>query len=145
MLDVLAWQRARAWQHDLARVAVHAVDSEFIVQVGAGGEAAAADVADDLALLHARAVAEALAEARHVAVQRLVRRAVLQHDRAAVAAFPADEGDAAVAGRLDRRADGRGIVRAEVRAEAVEHRVEARAAEIRADAEHVDRRAQEGL
>ncbi len=70
---------------------------------------------------------------------------MLDDDGAAVAALVADERDAAVAGRLDRRAGRRGVIGAEVRAHAVEHGMEAAATEIRADAEHVERRAQEGL
>src|SRR5690348_11069750 len=115
---MLARQRARARQDHLARIAVDAIDAEFIVQVRAGREARAADVADDLALLHAAAVAEARPEARHVAVQRLVRGAVLEHHGTAVTALPADERHATVARRLDRRADAGGVIGAEVRAEA---------------------------
>src|SRR5262245_24798034 len=101
---MLARQGAGARQDHATRVAVCATDAEFVVQVRSGRQPGAADVTDDLALLNAAAVAEPGPQPRHVAVQRLVRRAVLEYHDLPVAALPSGERDATVAGRLDRRA-----------------------------------------
>ena len=61
-----------------------------------------------------------------MSIEGAVAAAVLQFDHIAVAARLADERDLAVAGGLDRRADGRGVILALVVADAVELRVEAR-------------------
>ena len=105
---------------------MNAVDPEFVVQVRAGGHAGAADVADDRALRDALALAD-IAEARHVAVEGGVAAAVVQDHRAAVAAVPADQLHAGIAGRLDGRAGGRGVVHALVHAGRAQHRMPATA------------------
>ena len=48
---------------------MHAVGEVLIVQVGAGGEARHADIADDVALLHVRTDVNVSREARHMAVE----------------------------------------------------------------------------
>ena len=61
--SAVADRRAVA-QLDPAGVLGHAVHPELVVQMRAGGEAGGADVADDLALLHPRAGANARAKPR---------------------------------------------------------------------------------
>src|SRR5688572_5085285 len=82
-------------------------------------EAAAAYVADDVALIHSRAGASA-AEPREMPIQSRDVAAVLQDDRVAVAALGAAEQHLAVAGGADRCSGRSGIVDAAMRA----HRVE---------------------
>ena len=83
-------------QHDVRRVLVHALHAVLVVQVRARRRAGGADVADDLALPHAAAVARRLAEARHVAVQRAPALSVVDDDGLAVTVLPAGQFDAAV-------------------------------------------------
>src|SRR3546814_6430436 len=80
--------------------------SDLVVQVRPGGAAGGADVADDLALLHAGALGDALGDALHVGVRGLVGRAVAQAHVLPVAAVAAGVVDDAVAGGIDRRAAG---------------------------------------
>src|SRR6185295_10880446 len=109
-----AFQRAAARQLDAHRVDEAAVDEDFVVDVGTGRHAGRADEADHLALAHALAGLHALGIGRHVAVGSLIAVVVLEADILAVAAFPADLLDYAVAGSKDRRAVGRGPVDAGV-------------------------------
>ena len=103
-----------------------AVDPEFVVEVRPGGHTGAADVSNHRALRDALALAN-IAETRHVAVQRGVAAAVVQHHRAAIAALPPDRLHARIAGRLDGRAGAGGVVHALVHAHAAQHRMPARA------------------
>src|SRR5690606_28125024 len=128
----------------LERVAVHAVDAEYVVQVRAGGQAGAADVADHRALLEPRA-GLVLAEARHVRIEGGVALAVVEHHGAAVAALPAHERHARVAGGHDRGAVSGAVVHALVGAGAAQDRVLARAAEAGGDPRIRNRHADEGL
>src|SRR3546814_15710859 len=86
-----------------------------------------------------------LAEARQVPVQGRVTAAVVEDHRAAVAALPADEGHARIAGSHHRRAGGRGEIHALVGAGAAQDRVLARAGEARTDPRVLHRHADEGL
>src|SRR5690606_38474420 len=63
----------------------------------------------------------------------------------AVAAVLAAEGDLAVPGGPYRRAGGRGVVDAAMRADRVQHRMPAFQVEVRADPCEIDRGAEEGL
>src|SRR5690606_9205518 len=66
-----------------------------------------------------------LAEARHVRVQRGVTAAVVEYHGAAVAALPAGELHARVAGGHDRRAGAGGVVDARVHPHLAQHRMPA--------------------
>src|SRR5690606_26507849 len=140
----LAFQRFRRRHGHLERVAVHAVDAEFVVQVRAGGPAGTADIADHRALLEPGA-GLVLAEARHVRIEGGVALAVVEHHGAAIAALPADERHARVAGGHDRGAVASAVVHALVGAGAAQDRVLARAAEAGGDPRIRDRHADEGL
>src|SRR6185436_3751037 len=105
-----AFQRAAARQLDAHGIDEAAVDQDFVVDVGAGRQARRTDEADDLALADALAGLAALGIGGHMAVGGLVTVVVLDADVLAVAAFPADLLDHAVAGSEDRRAVGRGPV-----------------------------------
>src|SRR5205814_8593834 len=97
-----ALERATARQLDTHRVDETAVDQNFIVDVGAGRHARRSDEADHLSLAYALARFHALGEGGHMAVGGLVAVVVFQADIFAVAAFPADLFDYAVAGRENR-------------------------------------------
>src|SRR6516165_10752145 len=118
-------QRTAARQLDAHRVDEAAVDEGFVVDVGAGRQTRRADKADHLALPHALADFEALGESGHVAVGRLVAVVVLQADIFAIATFPADLFDDAVAGGEDRRAVGGGPVDAGMHLDVAEDRMAA--------------------
>src|ERR1043166_5854173 len=133
-----AFQRAAARQLDAHGIDKAAVDQDFVVHVGAGRHARRSDEADDLALAHALAGLHAFGVSGHVAVGGLVAVVVLDADILAVAAFPADLLDHAVAGGEDRRAVGCGPVDAGVHFHIAEDRVAA-AAEARAHDGVVDR------
>src|SRR5690606_18968464 len=138
-----ALERLR-WRHGhRQRVAVLAVDPEFIVQVRAGGQAGGADIADHRALGHVLALAD-LAEARHVRVQRGVALAVVEDHHVAVATLLADELHPGVAGGHDRGAGAGGVVHALVHAHLAQHRVVARA-ELGRQPRIRDRHADEAL
>src|SRR3546814_14311753 len=100
--------RMSDWSSDVCASDL-AVDAEFVVQVRPGRQARAADAADHRALRHALALLD-LAEARQVPVPGRVTAAVVEDHRAAVAALPADEGPARIAGSHPRRAGGRGEI-----------------------------------
>src|SRR6185437_12826069 len=126
-----AFERAAARQLDTHRVDEAAVDQDFVVNMGAGRHARRSDEADHLALSHALAGLHALGEGGHMAVGGLVAVVVFQADIFAVAAFPADLLDYAVAGSKNRRAVGRRPVHAGVHLGIAQDRVAA-AAEARA-------------
>src|SRR5687768_13779782 len=92
-----AQQFAAARQLDAHRVDEAAVDADFVVQVRAGGETGRADEADHLALTDAGALIDATSISRHVAVRGLVTIGVTDQDKLAVAGFPANPVDHAVA------------------------------------------------
>ena len=102
-------QRLGLGQRDRERIAMRAVDAEFVMQMRAGGEAGHADEADGLALRHALADFQRR-DLRHVSIQRAVVAAVLQDHHVAVAALPTLERDFAFARRMDRRAGRRCVV-----------------------------------
>src|SRR5690606_41503330 len=81
----------RFGQRNGLRVAMHAVNAELVMQMGAGGEAGRAHVTDGLALIDSRAHANARGGAAHVSVQRGVAAAVLAVDYVAIAAFDSGE------------------------------------------------------
>src|SRR6478672_12691757 len=130
-------ERAAARQLDAHRIDETAVNQNFIMDVGAGRHAGRSDEADHLALPHPLAGLHALGIGRHVAVGGLVAVVVLQADIFAVAAFPADLLDHAVAGSEDRRAVGGGPVDAGVHLGIAEDRMAA-AAEARTHDRVVD-------
>ena len=144
-LQFLRAQRLRAGQLHGLRISVHAADQVFIVQVGAGGESGHPHVADDIALLHARADMHISRETRHVTVQRRDIGAVGENDGIAVAAALACEADMAVAGGVHRRAGGRRVVGAHVTANQIQDRVMPMRIERRTHPREFDRRAQERL
>ena len=74
------------------------------MQVGAGGEAGLAEIADDLALAHPHAGLDALGEGALVVIGGLVAVGVADDDLLAVAARPARLLDDAIAGGDDRGA-----------------------------------------
>src|SRR5690606_31140178 len=125
----------------LQRLSVRAVDAECGVPVRAGGQAGAADAADHRALADALPLAD-VAEAGHVRVERGVAAAVVEDHGVAVAATPALELHAGVAGGHDRRAGARGVIHALVLAHVATHRMPARA-EARTQARVLDRHADE--
>jgi hypothetical protein len=90
------------------------------MQMGTGGEAGHAHIADDIALLHMRADADVPGEARHMTVQRGYAVAVGEHHGIAVAAALTREADASIAGGVHGRAGGRGVVGAHVPADEVQ-------------------------
>lgn len=108
----------------LFRVSGRAVDADLEVEVGAGGVAGGADVANHLALAHARAAGDG--EGAHVRIERHAAAAVVYHDVVAVAvAVVGDDGsDAAVGGEYGRTAR-RANVLARVEAHLVEDGVHA--------------------
>ena len=116
-----------------------AAAQHFVVQVRAGGAARGADIADHLALAHARAGAHAARKARHVRVRRLIAVGVADADVVAERAGAARAHDRAVARRQDRRAGRRGEVGAAMHARIAEDRVAAHA-EARRKTRAVDRR-----
>src|SRR5262249_60850958 len=103
-----------------------AVIKDLVVKVRAGRDAGRTDEADALALPHARASYCAFGKSRHVAVSGLVTIGVAQTHVFAVAGFPTDLFDRAVAGGVDRRAEWRGPVDARVHAHGAEDRMFAR-------------------
>src|SRR6266536_34514 len=84
------------------RVDGDAVDPDLEMEVRAGAEAGAADVADHLALRDVLAAGDR--DARLVAVRRGEAAAVVDHHEVAVAGLPAAVDDAAGSGGVDRRA-----------------------------------------
>src|SRR5690606_24765554 len=106
-----------------------------------GRQAGGAHVADHLALAHALSLAD-VGKARHVRVQRGVALAVVEDDRVAIAALAAAELHPGVAGGHDRGAGACGVVNAVVHAHGAKDRMAA-AAEARAQAGELDRRADE--
>src|SRR5690606_33651353 len=88
---------------------------------------------------------DTLGKALHVAVERLVLAAVLNDHRIAVTTAAACQDDLAVAGSLDRRAPGSGVVHTLVRTDLVQDRMAAAVGEARADAGEVHRGANEGF
>mgnify|MGYP001595258776 CR=1 FL=1 len=120
VIVILFLQRLCARQFHAQRIAMHAIDAEFIVQMRAGGEAGATQVADDVTLLDAATCFLAFPVIGQVRVERAVFRAVLEYDCLAGAALLAAVHDLAVAGCAYRRAARCGIVHALVRADLVE-------------------------
>src|SRR5690606_17078918 len=129
----------------LERVRMLAGDAELVVQVRAGREAGAADVADDRALGDLVALAQVAREAAHVGVQGRILAVVLDDHDPAVATLGADELDHPVAGGADRGARRGGEVDALVRPDLAQDRMQPGVGEARADAGELDRVAQEGL
>ena len=76
-----AVEHAAARQLDAHRIDEAAVDQDLVVHVRAGREAGRADIADHLALAHARAGLRRARERRHVAVGGLVAVGVLDAGR----------------------------------------------------------------
>src|SRR5512147_3281817 len=92
-----AFEDAAARKLDPHRIDEAAVDQDLVVQVRAGREAGRADKADHLPLPHARALVDAAGVSRHVAVGGFVAIGVADTDVFAVAGFPADFLNSAVA------------------------------------------------
>src|SRR3954452_2303678 len=99
-----ALERAAARQLDAHRIDEAAVDQDFVMHMRASRHAGRADETDHLALPHALAGLHAFCISGHMAVGGLIAVVVFQADVFAVAAFPADLFDHAVAGCEDRRA-----------------------------------------
>ena len=118
--DQRAFEYAATRQLDAQRIDEAAVHQDLVVHMRAGREAGRADIADHLALPYARARLCRACERRHVAVGGLVAIGVLDLDVFAVARFPADLLDGAVAGGVDRCAERRGPVDAGVHLEVAE-------------------------
>src|SRR5450631_1685422 len=83
----------------LVRVDGHVVDAHFVVEVGAGGAAGLADIADDLAAGDVLAGEDN--HAGKMAVYGVYAVAVVDRDFAAVAILLGGLGDEAVAGSAD--------------------------------------------
>src|SRR5215467_4717847 len=98
-----ALQHSPARQLDLHGIDEAAVDQDFEMQVRPGRQSGRADIADHLSLAHLLAGLHAAGESRHVAVGGLITVSVPDADVLAVAAFPADLVDKAVARGEDRR------------------------------------------
>src|SRR5690606_37000257 len=138
-------QRLRLRQRHGQRIAMDALDAEFVVKMRAAGETGHADIADHIALLDPVANAGVAIESRKVGVQRRMALAMVDHHGVSVTTLAAAELDPARAGGIDRRARGRCIVDAAMCADPVENGVLAREVEARTDASEVDGRAQEIL
>src|SRR5690606_19183106 len=117
--------------------------AELVVQMGAGGPAGGADVADQLALFDLAAFFEPFGEAALVGIKGGILAVVLQDDDIAVAALSADEGHRAVGGGVYGCAGRGGVIDALVVTVSAVDRVLA-AAEGGADAGELQSRAQEG-
>ena len=126
-----------------ARIAVHAVNQEFIVQVRSGGVAGGAHPADNLTLLYPCAFL--YSPLVQVQVFGDVGLAVLNKHVVAIALAEAGCGDAAIAGGVNRRAAGRCVVDAAVGAGDLMNRVQSFQVEVGADAGEVQRCPQKGL
>ena len=124
---------------------MYAIRQIFVVQVRTRGQSGHPHIADDLALLHARAHMDVAREARHVAVERRDIGAVGEDDGIAVAAALARETDVPVAGRVHRRADGRRVVGAHVSSNQIQDRMLAMRVECGTHAGEFERRPQERL
>ncbi len=120
-----------------------AVDPEFVMQVWSGGQATHAHPGNGLALAHALAHADAALEAVQVRIEGGELLAVADNHHVAVATLAPGEDYLAVAGGINRRAGGCGIVDALVGAHRVEDRVLAAQAEAGADTAEGHRRADE--
>ena len=118
-----AVEHAAARQLHAQRIDEAAVDQDLVVHVRAGREAGRADIADHLALAHARAGLRRARERGHVAVGGLVAVGMADADVLAVARLPADLLDGAVAGGVDRGAERRGPVDAGVHLVVAEQRM----------------------
>ena len=114
------------------------------MQVRAAREAGGADIGDGLALIHEAADVQAVAKTREMRVQGAVGGVVADDDALAVAALHADRQHAPAGGGAHRRAGGRAVVHALVRAPFLEHGVIAAGGEARGDARELHGRAQEG-
>ena len=90
------------------------VQPHLEMQMRAGGAAGGADIADDLALADAHALADAARDAALVGVERHVAIVVADHDGAAIAAAPGGVGDDAIAGGVNGGAPGRAEIDAGV-------------------------------
>src|SRR5581483_7886838 len=95
--ELPAGQLALARHLDGHGVHIAAVDQHLEVDVRARGQARRADIADDLALAHLDALADARGEARHVAIGGLVAVGVPDADIVAVLALASGLLDDAVA------------------------------------------------
>jgi len=129
--------RLRHGRVDRRGVAVH-----LEMQVRAGGEPGRADAADHLALADERAGPEPALDRGEVGIERGDAAGVGDHDRGAVVAAVAGDGDAAVARGEDRRASGRGEIHPLVHAAVAEDGVAAHA-EARGDARRIERGAEQ--
>src|SRR5690606_24431273 len=98
-LEFAAVRQAHA--HRVDRATVHI---ELVVKVVAGRQARGTNLADHLALPHARALAHTIGNRVHVRVGGLVTVAVSYHDLTTVASRPAGALHDAVARGDDRRA-----------------------------------------
>lgn len=90
----------------LLRVYLCAVLKDFIMQVRSGGSAGAADIADDIALLHSGAGSHALGDALHVCVGCGIFAVVADADIVSVTGKRSGLGDNAIAGGVDGGAVG---------------------------------------
>ncbi len=126
------------------RILVHAGDLEFVMQVRPGRITGRADEADRLALVNARAGADAARESGQVRIERRDAAAVPDLHRVAVASASSRRQHVSVGRRQDARSARRGEIHARVRAPVLEDRMET-GAEPRAHAREFDRRAQERL
>src|SRR5690606_3551094 len=132
-----AFQLAAGGEADARRIDLLAVDQHLVMQVRPGGAAGGADAADDLTLADALALVHV--DAVHMRIGRGVAVGMLDAHILAVAAVPAGHLDDAVAGRLDRRADGGAEITALVHQAVAEDRM-APHAELGAQPRAVDRR-----
>src|SRR5262249_17494755 len=105
-----ALQYPPARQLDLHRIDEAAVDQDFEMQVRPGRQSGRADIADHLSLAHFLAGLHAAGESRPVPLVAPLAVGCPDADVLAVAAFPADLVDKAVACGEDRRAGRRAPV-----------------------------------
>src|SRR6185312_4779803 len=120
-------QRAKpyAGTQELLRIDRFAVDTRLVMQMGPGGAAGRADLADDLADVDD--LADLDVDLREVAVPRREAVAVVDFDHIAVAAVAAGAGDAAARGGMHRLAGFTAHVEAGVHRRAMQERVHAHA------------------
>src|SRR5690606_28641935 len=95
---VVGTERLAGIELHRARIARHTVHAEFVVQVGRGGRARAADLADLVALHHGTPGAERARDPAQVRVAGGDPVAVAQFHHVAVAAGPSRPDDDAVGG-----------------------------------------------
>src|SRR5687768_5711851 len=129
--------RAAQWigrdRFELEGIEPLAALSDAVIEMGPGGETGHSDIADHVALDDLRAFFQAFGEPGEMQVIGVVRRAVPDTDEVPLALFVAGLDYHAVGGRHHRRSSRRAVIDAVMRAEVLQNRMKATAAEARGD------------